>query len=609
MRIIFFCFAAFFSCFGFAQIQTCDALKQKIENRYQINIYDDYNLDFFPAYWLDQPYNLQASGMKEEKQLLVLNCVNNVLKNYPNDLICATFTSLYLLDNVAFSGGYGLPPVYSYNQCIYIIDNGLKNDSLEKKFTEGFENIFFEYFPGFENKSGKITNDIKAEFKDCNIKKSVYAEFSKTSQKYGVNIHINTNIGDIPAFLRQKPYNDIVVGKNDNSIIDVLPVIEKAISCNPDVYRSLVNNIYLFESIYSNNKPVPSASYFSDIYLSVFDTTGAINEQNILNELNTQLSYILIQNILADVSVEKWRSFSKTDIDSIYNIEDDIQDIRNVFASFYKSKYEGITSSHPDAVTELKYNYLNDVLNVLYKKLANLDEDSIKAHIEGLGNRYNVNILYNFDFPIQTGGLILPSGLTIFSNPNTYQLQRILNNIDSALSVYPIEMINKYLNNIYVVETMLYDNKRQIGPAGTYSLFNKSLYLSNIGASDSSLQKAFHHEFNSLVRKLSGVPFPKNEWIAINDSAFSYNYEKKDAARIEEENLLEQGFLEEYSTTLFDNDVEVFTSWLFYKPEKLAFVAQKHKRVLSKLKILYSYYKAINSKIVFHEDIEISVKW
>ena len=143
MRIIFFCFMVFVSRLGFAQIQDYDALKQKLENRYQINIYDDYNLDFFPAYWLDPPYNLQASGMKEEKQQLVLNCVNNVLKNYPNDLICSTITSLYLLDSAVFSGGYVLPPVYTNNQCIYIIGNGLENDTLEKKFEEEFENIFY----------------------------------------------------------------------------------------------------------------------------------------------------------------------------------------------------------------------------------------------------------------------------------------------------------------------------------------------------------------------------------------------------------------------------------------------------------------------------------
>lgn len=594
----------FVSCFGFSQIQTCNALKQKLENKYKINIYDKYNIDFFPAYWLEPPYNLQASGLKDEKEKLVLNCINKVLKNYPNDLIWSTITSVYLLDSVVFSGGYKLPPVYTNNQCIYIICDGLENDTLGKKFKEEFENVFFEYFPGFENPLGKISDDIKVEFKDSNIKKSICDEFSKTSQKYGVNIHFNTNIGDVPAFLRQKPYNDIIVGKNDNSIIDVLPVLEKAISCNPVGYRSLINNIYLFRGIFSNGTLVPSVSYFSDIYLSVFDTTGAINEENILNELNTQMCNILIQNILADVSLEKWRSFSNTDTDSIYNIADDIQNIRNVFASFYKSKYEGKTSGHPDAITELKYSYLNDLLNVLYQKLAIINEGSIKTQCEELENRYNVNILYNFDFPFQNEGCTLPSGLTIFSNPNPYQLKRILNNIDSALWVYPVEMINKYLSSIYIVESMLYNNKQQIGPAGTYSLFNKSLYLSNIGSSDSSLQKAFHHEFSSLVRRLSDVQFPKNEWISINDSAFSYYYEKKDAVRIKEEDLLEQGFLEEYSTTLFDNDVEVFTSWLFYKPKELAVVAQSHSKVLGKLKILYLYYKMIDSKIDFDNDIE-----
>lgn len=599
----------FFPILAQGQNTRCGELKRSIENKYLVNIYDKYNIDFFPYYWLEAPYNLKASNIQEQDELFVLKIIDDVFNEYPPKLISGTIHSLFLLDSVTIDGGYTFPPVYTYNQVIYVsINNGVDKDSLRKKFEEGFEDVFFSYFPMSKNAENIINDSIKSAFEDCDISESISAEFSNASVKHGVTIKINTSAADLPVFCRQKPYNNIVSGKNDNSIIDVLPVLEKAIDDYPEFYQNLVNNIYLFPGIYSNNRLIPSFSYFSDIYLSVLDTNKVLVKDNILDELRKQVSKIVCRNILPEIPIEKWRSFGNDKVDSVYYIYDDLDDIKKNFNSFFLKKTELENCDSTDIITKMKFNYLSEILCTFTHKLVLLDTSIIASCVVDLHEKFNVNVLYGFDFPIRNEGLTLAPGLSIFSNPNNYQMQRALLNLDTALSIYPKEMIDRYLKNIFIVETMLFD-KREVGPAGTYSYNDKSVYISNIGTFNSSLQKAFHHEFSSVVRKFSGVTFPVKEWLSINDASFSYYLaSNKSAPALKDEELHQQGFLEEYSTSLFDNDVEVFTSWLFYEPQKLAAVAKKYEKIMRKLRLLYNYYKAVDGNILFISEIEDIMK-
>lgn len=609
MKLLICTFLISIQVLALAQNKPCDKLKQDVEDKYHINIYDKYNSDFFPYYWSENSFNVLAGDIEEQDEEFLLNVIADVLSEYPERLVFETIHCVYLLDSAVSDGGYVFPTIYTNNQSIYvIINNNPGKDSLRQWFKKGFEDVFFSYFPIYKIEKNEIDDEIKSEFADCELSKTITDGFENASSDLNVNLIINTCPGDLPVFIRQNPYNDIVVGRNTDSIIEILPVLVQAASKYPVFYDKLVNNIYLFPRIESNGKLIPSFSYFSDIYLSVLDSNGMINNVNIESELHSRIEEIICRNLLPEISVDSWRNLGKEKPDSVYNIYDDLDDIRRNFKLFFLSKGYISEDTGLDSITMMKFRYLNEKFSAFRFQIEKVSSENVDFYAKEFERKYDVNLLYNFEFPLQNQGRMLCPTLSIFSNPNIYQLQRALLNLDTSLSVYPKEFINKYLHNIYIVETMLF-SKNEVGPAGTYSLNDRAVYISNIGAADSSLQKAFHHEFSSIVRKFSWVSFPKNEWLAINDESFSYYLtSNKNGTDIPEDELRQQGFLEEYSASLFDNDVEVFTSWLFYEPQNLAAVAKKHEKIMRKLKLLYDYYRKVDPNLVFDSTINELIK-
>lgn len=594
-----------FQIFCFAITNQNEKLINKIESEYQINIYDKVNIDFFLYYWQDSPMNLSAQNIDKEDELLILKCLSEVLQEYPKLLVSNTIRNVYLIGNLSKKD---LPEIFSYNQSIYISaskNHTIVKDSVTESINKEFIKIFFNYFPLYNNNSERIDNEIKERFIINNINRKALKRINKLSSDYGVHIKLQTCPGDIPIPFRQRPYSYYSNGSIDYISDKLLNTIDSTLSQYPEFIKSLVNNIYLFKLITSNNNEVPSFSYYSDIYLSIYKSDGTIDYSLFAKQLQFQLSTIIYQNLIADIPINKWISFNN----SLSNINP-YQEIESYVSILFSNKDSLELLALKDSIANKKILYLKGKYDRLISKINKIDTNANDSLAMDLNKKYGITFHYNFKFPLQTNNNeIITAGLSILSNPNPYQLQRALLNVDTALNVYPKELLVKYLKNIWIVETMQY-GKSITSPGGTFSYFNKAVYLSNVGNYNESLQMAFHHEFSSLVRKFSGTEFPKEKWLLINDTNFSYSMDKyyNPSRMFSQAELNQDGFLELYSTSLIDNDIEVFTSWLFDKPKELAVIANENVKIRMKLIILYDYYRKIIPEYTFCKEIETSLK-
>jgi len=584
--------------FCFANKESNDKLINSIEGEYLINIYDNYNEDFFLYQWQESPLNLRASNMSEEEKELVLGCLVDVLKRYPKSLVSGTINNVYLIDSVSKED---LPISFSHNQGLYISTHNksqVNKDTLIYKIDKSFLNIFFKYFPIYNDSIG-ITSDIALDFEQNALDKNVSKSLRELSSKYNVELTTNTTPAGIPIPYRQKPY--LLNAPNRITKIDknVLHILDSLLEENSLFVKQLVNNIYLINSIEYGNNILPSFSYYSNIYLSLYNKEGVIDYRNLEEQFQIQISKIVYQNIRADISIDKWSEMNIGD-----SISDPNEEIKT-FVSLHLNDFDSLEKmSRTDNMILEKRNYFICAFDKLISKLNKISIKGIEQKADMLSKIYNINIHYNYTGSYNSENIITP-GLSILSTPNPYQIDRALSNIDTALSIYPKETLNANLKNIFIVEIMLF-SKKFYAPGGTYSYHDKSVYVSNVGNYDESLQMIVHHEFSSIVRHYSKIEFPKEEWLLINDSSLSYSYtnDRELPNKITIEKMRNLGFLEYYSSTCAINDIEVFTSWYFTKQDELLILSKENKKIRLKLKLINEYYEKVMPLYHFSKEIE-----
>ena len=573
--------------FCLANKESNNKLINSIEHEYLINIYDNYNEDFFPYRWQESPLNLRASNMPEDKKEQVLKCLVEVFKKYPKSLVSGTINNVYLIDSVSKKD---LPIIFSYNQSLYISTHNnsqVSKDTLISKINKKFTNIFFDYFPIYNDSIG-ITSEIVLDFEQKPLDKNLSKSLRELSSKYNVELITNTTPADIPTPYRQKPY--LLNAPNKTTKIDnkVLQILDSLFEENSLFVKQLVNNIFLINSIEYGSKVLPSFSYYSNIYLSLYNKEGTIDYQNLEKQFRIQISRLVYQNIRAYISIDKWSKMNIGD-----SISDPSNEIEN-FVSLHLYNFDSLVEmSKTNNIILEKFNYFNSVFDKFISRLSTISIKGIEQKADILSKKYNINIHYNYTRSYSPE-YIIPAGLFILSTPNPYQIDRTLSNLDTALSIYPKETLNTNLKNIFIVEIMLY-SKKFYTPGGTYSYNDKSIYISNVGNYDESLQMIVHHEFSSIVRHYSKIEFPIKEWLLINDSTLSYSYtnDRNLPNKISIEKMRKLGFLEYYSSTSAINDIEVFTSWYFTKQDELLILSKKYGKIRLKLNLINNYYEKV----------------
>lgn len=162
------------------------------------------------------------------------------------------------------------------------------------------------------------------------------------------------------------------------------------------------------------------------------------------------------------------------------------------------------------------------------------------------------------------------------------------------ISSYPKQIIEKYLQNIYLLSDFYCDDM-QLG--GTCS--DKSIYMTVYSYTSTKwLSEALHHEFSSILWR-HNMSYMSKANIGMISGYASYDENSlkdclnKEGCRTETDSLLKQGFLLSYGKTNIENDFNVYAEYLFTNKQHLETLAKKYPLVNQKLKLFKKFYADI----------------
>lgn len=180
--------------------------------------------------------------------------------------------------------------------------------------------------------------------------------------------------------------------------------------------------------------------------------------------------------------------------------------------------------------------------------------------------------------------------------------------VSSALQKYPVDVITDNLDKIYILRQI---NFYGVDYAGTYS--DDKLFMANSGVDKgytlSFLEQSFHHEFSSILYWNYSEYFDKDAWLGANENGDSIYFDELGGAGAMisgqdsdyfDEYYHEMGFLYEYATSSFENDLNSFAENLFKPESEFWEVVDKYERLRKKVEILIDFYNEIDS--VFTEE-------
>jgi len=172
--------------------------------------------------------------------------------------------------------------------------------------------------------------------------------------------------------------------------------------------------------------------------------------------------------------------------------------------------------------------------------------------------------------------------------------------IKKALSKYPVDVIKKNLDKVYVLKSLEFYG---VAYGGTNA--KNKVYIANSGIianyTNDFIERLFHAEFSSVLLANYPDTFDKKHWVGANDKHFNYSCENgyealKSGNASEEFNEVynEKGFLDEYSISTLDNDINAFAKNMFMaKPNFWRVVAQNNKLSM-KLELVVNFYHKID---------------
>jgi hypothetical protein len=163
--------------------------------------------------------------------------------------------------------------------------------------------------------------------------------------------------------------------------------------------------------------------------------------------------------------------------------------------------------------------------------------------------------------------------------------------IEKALAKYPPRVLWR-LQKILVVAELAIDGTR-IG--GTYSGRTVIISINRRGVSAAFIERAFHHEFASVLWRQDVRRFRVSEWMLHNDSpGFEYSGSGLEAIRSGRTRgntwaLYPRGFLSAYSMSTFSNDFSTVAEGLF--TGEPALWDPKFPQLIEKRKLAISFYE------------------
>lgn len=227
---------------------------------------------------------------------------------------------------------------------------------------------------------------------------------------------------------------------------------------------------------------------------------------------------------------------------------------------------------------------------------------TIEKQIQNIKQKFNVQVHYLYSqkeyFP--KGWLKAP--ISAEGGQLSYdEVKRILPLIQKALSAYPKPVLNKNLQNIYLLNKLNFYGKSFGATNSKTSLYIKSQGVAK-GYSDSFIVSRIHSEFSSILMR--NYKFPKEKWEKINPNDFNYLGSGKQMLSQKKlygqsQELLSRGFLIKYSQSSIENDFNIISDWLFTRYSQLNELGKKHEKIRMKTNLAKKFYKSINQGFYF----------
>ncbi len=180
---------------------------------------------------------------------------------------------------------------------------------------------------------------------------------------------------------------------------------------------------------------------------------------------------------------------------------------------------------------------------------------------------------------------------------------RALAIIKTALDKYPEQTLKNNLKKVYLLGELQFFG---LSYGGTYR--DDKIFLcvkdSLSGYDSKYIEKAFHHEFSSIL--YNNYSFDERQWESINHSEFSYGDGGIAALKTGSTGLEfdvkynKMGFLNEYSTASFEEDFNEICSNLLAPSKRFRNLINDYPRIRKKVNMAVDFYSKINP--VFTEE-------
>jgi len=170
--------------------------------------------------------------------------------------------------------------------------------------------------------------------------------------------------------------------------------------------------------------------------------------------------------------------------------------------------------------------------------------------------------------------------------------------VQTALNKYPKDILENNLFEIYVLKSLSFYGQ----PFGGTSS-NNQIFITNAGRDkgyDSEfIERAFHHEFSSILLRNYFTCFNSDQWEATNTGVYGTGginaIKTNQASKKIDQALLRRGFLYQYATSSLENDFNAFAENLFAPNEAFEkIIDSKMDKILQKYIMAIEFYYCIH---------------
>jgi hypothetical protein len=246
-----------------------------------------------------------------------------------------------------------------------------------------------------------------------------------------------------------------------------------------------------------------------------------------------------------------------------------------------------------------------ETLDEEYLKALLSDDGAVKQEYDLFNWRdtfYKNNIIFTADGNTFPSSWYAPGIDAKAESLSPGEVERSKSIIITALDKYPTPLLKSNLKKVYVLKSMSFYGGVSFGgtnaPPDTVYVANDGVAA---GYNDIEVEKAFHHEFSSVLKYNYG--FNETAWRQINPSGFVYWDEAtggsgaikagKDSQEFDPKEH-EMGFLYEYAESTMENDLNSFAENIFMGEESFFSLAESYEKLQAKLDLALAFYNSLD---------------